>query len=48
MSRIFWVTCPKCKDKFYCHVEMRHTDYKLRCPYCELEFHQDDSPKIDE
>jgi hypothetical protein len=49
VSRIFWVTCPRCKDRFYCHYEdMRHKPWKLRCPYCELEFDQDDSPKIDE
>ena len=48
MTHIFWVTCPRCKDRFYCHYELRHTSWKLRCPYCEHEFDQDDSPRIDE
>ena len=48
MARIFWVTCPGCKDRFYCHTELRRSTFKLRCPYCELEFDQEDSPKIDE
>ena len=48
VTRIFWVTCPKCKDRFYCHYELRHGSWKLRCPYCEHEFDQDESPRIDE
>jgi predicted Zn finger-like uncharacterized protein len=49
MARIFWVTCPDCKGRFYCHTgDLRHQAYKLRCPYCEREFDQDDSPKIEE
>jgi hypothetical protein len=48
MAHIFWVTCPKCRDRFYCHTEMRHTEWKPRCPYCEHEFDQKDSPKIEE
>ena len=28
--------------------ELRHGSWKLRCPYCEHEFDQDESPRIDE
>jgi uncharacterized Zn-finger protein len=49
MARLFWVTCPFCKDRFYCHYgDLRHTAWKLRCPYCEREFAQEDSPRIEE
>jgi len=49
MTRIFWVTCPRCKDRFYCHyADLRHQPWKLRCPYCECEFDQEESPQIDE
>jgi uncharacterized Zn-finger protein len=49
MARLFWVTCPFCKDRFYCHYgDLRHKQWKLRCPYCEREFAQEDSPHIDE
>jgi predicted Zn finger-like uncharacterized protein len=49
MARIFWVTCPHCAKRFYCHSEdLRHKKYELRCPYCEREFPQEQSPRIDE
>lgn len=49
MARIFWVTCPSCAKRFYCHSEdLRHKSYELRCPYCEREFPQEQSPRIDE
>ena len=49
MARLFWVTCPSCKDRFYCHYgDLRHKDWKLRCPYCEREFDQEESPRIEE
>lgn len=50
MSRLlFRVTCPNCEGKFDCHTkDLRHTDYKLHCPYCQHRFHQDDSLKIEE
>ncbi len=49
MARIFWVTCPFCKDRFYCHHgDLRHTQWKLRCPYCEREFAQEESHRIEE
>ena len=48
MAHIFWVTCPKCRGRFYCHHELRHTDWQLHCPYCQHRFHQDDSPQIEE
>jgi predicted Zn finger-like uncharacterized protein len=49
VARIFWVTCPFCAKRFYCHSEdLRHKQYELRCPYCEREFAQEQSPRIDE
>ena len=49
MARIFWVTCPKCRGRFYCHhTDLRHTDWQLHCPYCQHRFLQDDSPQIEE
>lgn len=49
MPRIFWVTCPGCARRFYCHYEdLRHTQWKLRCPFCTNEFAQEESPRIDE
>ena len=42
-------TCPKCGDRFYCHSgDLRNTEWKLRCPYCEREFLQEESPRIQE
>ena len=47
MASIFWVTCPRCRQKFYCHTrDLRHTEWKLLCPYCQNRFHQDESPEI--
>lgn len=47
MSKIFWVTCPNCQEKFYCdYVEMRHKKHLLLCPYCNLNFPQEKSPQI--
>ena len=49
MPRIFWVTCPECGKRFYCHYgDLRHTTWKLRCPFCEKEFAQEESPRIEE
>lgn len=48
MERIFWVECPKCSGKFYCDYELRHTDYKLICPYCQVDFLDKESPWIDD
>jgi hypothetical protein len=49
MARIFWVTCPRCKERFYCHYDdFRNKPWKPRCPFCEHEFDQAESPRIDE
>jgi hypothetical protein len=49
MARIFWVTCPSCAERFYCHYQaLRHTPWLLHCPFCEHEFRQEDSPRLDE
>ena len=40
MARVFWVTCPKCSDKFEAHWdELRHNKtIPLLCPYCGKRF----------
>ena len=49
MARIFWVTCPKCTGRFYCHYEdFRGKAVPLLCPYCGLRFPDSESPQIDE
>lgn len=48
MAKIFWVTCPKCRNRFYCHAEeLLGKGIPLLCPYCGLQFAQEDSPKIE-
>lgn len=46
MAQIFNVTCPRCGDKFPCHPELWQVEYKLLCPFCQLSFHQEESPLI--
>jgi Zn-finger nucleic acid-binding protein len=49
VARLFLVTCPRCRGKFPCHYEdLRHKPYKLLCPFCGCEFHQEESPEIEE
>ena len=47
LTKIFWVTCPKCRGEFYCHwQELRHKKIQLLCPYCSHQFLDEESPKI--
>jgi|GEM_PF-360561 hypothetical protein len=49
MPKIFWITCPNCLRRFYCHQgELRYTDWKLRCPFCASEFERETSPRIED
>ncbi len=48
MERIFWVKCPKCAGRFCCDYELRHSDLKLICPFCQEQFFDVDSPEINE
>ncbi|HEX9880470.1 MAG TPA: hypothetical protein VGB25_09775 [Candidatus Binatia bacterium] len=49
MAKIFWVDCPKCQGKFYCHwQEFRHKKARLLCPYCGHRFFDEESPRIRE
>lgn len=49
MVRLFMVTCPKCKKSFEVHYEeLRNTDIKLHCPYCDNWFDQKESDEIDD
>ena len=49
MARIFIVVCPKCGQEFQCHYgDLRHKKIELICPYCNLAFNQEDSPRIKE
>lgn len=46
-SMIFWVQCPECEGRFYCHAEdLRHTEWELLCPYCHNMFKQEESLAI--
>ena len=39
MSKLFWVTCPKCKKKFYATKDdFRHQDRRMLCPFCQARF----------
>lgn len=47
MAAIVWVTCPKCKGRFYCKPEdFEDSHYPLLCPYCGKEFLFKESPHI--
>jgi predicted Zn finger-like uncharacterized protein len=49
VARIFWVTCPKCRGRFYCHYDdFRGKDARLLCPYCGHRFLDSESPQLDE
>lgn len=49
MPRIFWVTCPACEGRFYCHYEdLRHAGVPLLCPYCQHRFLVEESTAIDD
>lgn len=49
MVRLFMIRCPKCNKSFEAHYEeLRHTDIKLHCPYCEYWFLQTESKEIDD
>lgn len=49
MTKIFWVTCPYCLKRFYCHYQdLRHTRWELLCPFCQRTFRQEESPRIEE
>jgi predicted Zn finger-like uncharacterized protein len=49
VPRIFWVTCPKCRDRFYCHwEELRGKGIRLLCPYCAHQFLDAESPRVEE
>lgn len=47
MAKIFWVQCPECEGKFYCHTDdLWNTQWKLLCPYCHNRFRQEESLMI--
>lgn len=47
MVKIFWVTCPECQNKFYCHYkDLRHSGEKLHCPYCDNWFTEEEATNI--
>ncbi len=49
MSRTLWVTCPGCRGRFPCDTDdVQHKKVKVRCPYCDLEFQQEETPHSDE
>lgn len=47
MAKIFWVQCPECEGKFYCHTDdLWNTQWELLCPYCHNTFRQEESLMI--
>lgn len=48
MERIFWVTCPDCDGKFYCHYTIRHAGVPLMCPFCRGRFLPEAAANLDE
>lgn len=39
MAQIFWVQCPQCAGRFYCHTEdLWDAPYDLLCPFCAHTF----------
>ena len=43
MAHIFWVQCPACEGRFYCHTEdLWDSGYDLLCPYCSKTFTQEE------
>ncbi|MBU2498505.1 MAG: hypothetical protein KKE57_06370 [Proteobacteria bacterium] len=49
MVRLFVIRCPKCTKSFEVHYQdLRHTDIKLHCPYCDHWFLQTESEEIDD
>ncbi len=39
MARIFWVSCPECKKKFYAsNDDFRNQEHQLLCPFCGKRF----------
>ena len=46
MAQIFYVHCPRCGGRFPCHSELWQVEYALLCPFCQLSFHQEESPLI--
>ena len=49
MERVFWVECPGCQGRFYCHFdEMRHAGVQLICPFCRRRFLPDEAADVDD
>ncbi|HWE34247.1 MAG TPA: hypothetical protein VG410_12225 [Solirubrobacteraceae bacterium] len=43
MAEVFWVQCPSCEGRFYCHTEdLWDAGYDLLCPFCGNEFSQEE------
>jgi hypothetical protein len=43
MAQMFWVQCPDCDGRFYCHTEdLWDSGYDLLCPYCAKTFTQEE------
>jgi hypothetical protein len=42
MAQMFWVQCPTCDGRFYCHMELWDSGYDLLCPFCSNTFSQEE------
>ena len=46
MGQAVEVTCPTCKKIFVVNPDMLGSGMNFHCPYCNLYFPENDSPKI--
>lgn len=48
MRDVFWASCPDCEKWFIVDGELRHSEYKLICPFCQRHFHADEAHALNE
>jgi|WetSurMetagenome_2_1015567.scaffolds.fasta_scaffold2378502_1 hypothetical protein len=48
MANIFWITCPKCKKRFYAELSMLRIKTQYHCPYCDVYFEKADIRELKE
>ena len=46
LTKIFWVKCPHCKNRFYVEYLLRHKNLDLLCPFCGKMFKENEANEI--
>ena len=46
MGQAVEISCPKCKKVFVANHHMLGSGMDFHCPFCDLYFHEKESPKI--